>query len=160
MYDDIFDALLGAMLPLARVRQNPKFHPEGDALFHSLQTFDLARDADEPPHLVAAALFHDIGKSIPEGRHEASGAALIGAVADDRTCFLVAHHMDLLRDASGTRRAMGGDPLLPDLERLREYDDRGRRPTAVVPTVERALGWLLEPGVAEAWLDPSHHMEE
>ena len=160
MYDDLFDQLLEAMLPLARVRQNPRYHPEGDALFHALQTFDLAASAGEPPHLVAAALFHDLGKASADGPHEAVGAGLLTGLADERTCFLVARHMDLLRDAPGARRAYAGHPWLDDLERLRDYDDRGRRPNAHVPTIERALGWLLEPGVAEAWLDPSRVTED
>ena len=159
MYDDLFEQLLCAMQPLARVRQNPRHHPEGDALFHCLQTFDLAADAGAPPHLMAAALFHDLGKSSTEGRHESIGAIWLAAIADERTCALVAHHMDLLRDAPGTRRALRHEPLLEDLERLREFDDRGRRPEAYVTPCERALGVLLEPGVAEHWLHPMHHLE-
>lgn len=160
MYDDIFELLLDRLTPLASVQQDPKYHPEGDALFHSLQAFDLARDAREPPHLVAAALFHDLGKSSTEGRHEHTGAAFLSHVADDRTCFLVAHHMDLLRNAPATRRALHDEPeLLDDLERLRDYDDRARRTEVYVTPMERALGWLLEPGVAELWLDELHHLE-
>lgn len=159
MYDDIFDLLLHTLEPLARVQQDPKHHPEGDALFHSLQTFDLAQAAREPPHVVAAALFHDIGKTSTEGRHEDVGAAFLGHIADARTCFLVGRHMDLLRDAPGTRRAIDDAELLDELERLRDYDDRGRRPHAHVTCAERALGWLLEPGVAEHWLHASHHLE-
>ncbi|MEM6798016.1 MAG: tRNA adenylyltransferase, partial [Planctomycetota bacterium] len=35
----LFEALL---LPLENVKQHPAYHPEGDALYHSLQVFDLA----------------------------------------------------------------------------------------------------------------------
>jgi len=160
MYDDLYEQLLLAMEPLAHVRQNPKYHPEGDALFHCLQTFDLAADAGEPPHLMAAALFHDLGKSSSEGPHENVGAAWLGTIADERTCMLVARHMDLLRDAPGTRRLLRHEPLLGELERLRDYDDRGRRKSVHVTTCERALGVLLEPGVADAWLHPMHLLEE
>ncbi|MEM9067262.1 MAG: HD domain-containing protein [Myxococcota bacterium] len=156
MYDNIFEALLRAMQPLAHVQQNPRYHPEGDALFHSLQTFDLAADAGDAPHVVAAALFHDVGKSLTGPHHERSGAALLAPFASEATCMLVAHHMDLLRDPAAAR---AGDVPLTELERLRAYDDQGRRTTAVVPTLERALGMLLEPGVAEAWLSDVHHAE-
>lgn len=156
MYDDLFELLLRRMQPLAHVRQNPRFHPEGDALFHSLQTFDLALEADDAPHVIAASLFHDLGKAIPDSRHEVSGAAWLSGIAGARTCTLVAHHMDLLREPAVTRRALRGDGLLDELERLRDYDDRGRRPLACVTSIERALGILLEPGVAERWLDPTH----
>ena len=33
------------LVPLEAVKQNPKFHPEGDVLYHSLQVFHLARGA-------------------------------------------------------------------------------------------------------------------
>lgn len=160
MYDDLFEQLLSRMEPLARVRQDPRYHPEGDALFHSLQAFDLAVKADDAPHVIAAALFHDVGKSSADGPHEQVGAWWLGGIANERTCFLVAQHMVLLRDATGTRRTMHGDPRLEELERLRDYDDRGRRPEAIVTSCERALGILLEPGVAELWLHPSQHALE
>ena len=38
----VFQVLLAA---LEAVKQNPLYHPEGDALYHSLQVFELARDA-------------------------------------------------------------------------------------------------------------------
>ncbi len=37
----VYEALL---LPLEQVKESPKYHPEGDALYHSLQVFELARD--------------------------------------------------------------------------------------------------------------------
>ena len=63
------------LLPLETVKQNPAYHPEGDALYHSLQVFDLARDAlpyDEEFQL--AALLHDVGKAIDPRDHVAAGA--------------------------------------------------------------------------------------
>jgi hypothetical protein len=33
------------LLPLEEVQQDPRYHPEGDALYHSLQVYQLARDA-------------------------------------------------------------------------------------------------------------------
>ncbi|MGE0790473.1 MAG: HD domain-containing protein [Sandaracinaceae bacterium] len=156
MYDELYDDLLAAMEPLARVRQDRRYHPEGDALFHSLQVFDLALAANEPPHVVAAALFHDIGKAEVEGPHEVAGADRLADVADERTLWLVAQHMDLLRDP----RAHLGDPRREELARLRAYDDRGRAVHARVTPLERALGIALEPGFAEGWLDESHHLTE
>ena len=64
--------------PLEGVKQSPKYHPEGDALYHSLQVFELARD--ERPYdeeFLLAALLHDVGKAIDPSDHV--GAALRGA---------------------------------------------------------------------------------
>src|SRR5262249_61341053 len=53
------------LVPLESVKQNPKDHPEGDALYHSLQAFQLARERrpyDEG--FLLAALLHDVGKAL------------------------------------------------------------------------------------------------
>jgi hypothetical protein len=45
-------------------------HPEGDALYHSLQVFELARcEAPWDRDLAAAALLHDVGKAIDRRDH-------------------------------------------------------------------------------------------
>ena len=53
--------------------QPPKTHPEGDVLYHSLQVFELARQAlpyDED--FLLAALLHDVGKAIDRREHVAA----------------------------------------------------------------------------------------
>ena len=58
------------LAPLEAIKQNPKYHPEGDALYHSLQVFHLAREArpyDE--EFLLAALLHDVGKAIDVQNH-------------------------------------------------------------------------------------------
>ncbi len=55
----IYEMLL---LPLENVKEDPKYHAEGDALYHSLQVFELARN--ELPYdeeFLLAALLHDVG---------------------------------------------------------------------------------------------------
>ena len=67
----VYEALL---LPLENVKQSPKYHPEGDVLYHSLQVYDLA--CDELPYdeeFLLAALLHDIGKAIDPQDHVAAG---------------------------------------------------------------------------------------
>src|SRR5262249_6124191 len=80
--------------PLEEIKQNPKFHPEGDALYHSLQVFHLARDAhpyDE--EFLLAGLLHDVGMAIdPQDHVQAAVEALRGTVTD-RTLWLIEHHM-------------------------------------------------------------------
>jgi len=97
--------LLDLLLALDGVQQSPRFHPEGDALFHSLQVFDLARRATEDRELWAAALFHDVGKAIDDDEqgHDEVGADLLEGLVSERVVWLVRHHLDLLRDPKRTR---------------------------------------------------------
>src|SRR5262249_39380536 len=41
---DRFQVYRRLLAPLETVKLNPLYHPEGDALYHSLQVFELARD--------------------------------------------------------------------------------------------------------------------
>ena len=62
--------------PLEGVKQSPKYHPEGDALYHSLQVFELARE--ERPYdeeFLLAALLHDVGKAIDPADHVERGSS-------------------------------------------------------------------------------------
>ena len=46
---------------------HPTIHPKGDALYHSLQVYDLA--CDEMPYdeeFLLAALLHDVGKGLTQ----------------------------------------------------------------------------------------------
>ena len=87
----IYEMLL---LPLENVKQSPKYHPEGDALYHSLQVFDLARD--ELPYdeeFLLAALLHDVGKAIDPADHVAAGLEALDGFITERTAWLIEHHM-------------------------------------------------------------------
>ena len=79
---EVFGRLLGA---LEKVRQNPAYHPEEDALYHSLQVFELARERvayDE--EFLLAALLHDVGKGIDAGDHVAAGVEALGKLYRSR----------------------------------------------------------------------------
>ncbi|MCB9796399.1 MAG: HD domain-containing protein [Alphaproteobacteria bacterium] len=141
------DALLDLLLALDGVSQDPRHHPEGDALFHSLQVFGLARAQCQDPELLAAALLHDVGKAEAGADHDEVGAELLEGLVSPRVCWLVAHHLDLLRAPKATRARLRGDPRLDDLERLRAWDLGGRRPHALVFSPVEALT-LLPPGFA------------
>lgn len=152
MYDTTFDALLPMLLRLESVTQDPRFHPEGSALYHSLQVAALARRDCASPTLLAAALLHDIGKALPGTDHAASGADALESIARPEVTWLVAHHLDLLRAPAETRAHLRGDPRLDDLERLRTWDLAGRQRNVWVEDPERALGALFAPEIADAWL--------
>ena len=100
--DRIDPFLLFRMLlePLEGVKQSPKYHPEGDALYHSLQVFELAREArpyDE--EFLLAALLARRGQGDRPVRPRRSGLA--GARRRD-------HRADRLAD-----RAPHGRPRPP-----------------------------------------------
>ncbi len=129
------------LAPLEAVKQDPRAHPEGDALYHSLQVFERARAVrpyDE--EFLLAALLHDVGRAI-EPRDPASAAveALRGAVPP-RTLDLIGRHDT---PAGGRDRAPAPDPdTAEDLALLRDLDQLGRVPGAEVGGVDDALAYL------------------
>ena len=125
------------------VAQDPVWHPEGDALFHSLQVFMHGRAESDDPELWAAALVHDVGKGLG-GHHEVEGARMLDGLLSTRVVWLVEHHLDLLRLPAKTRRRLRGTARLRDLELLRRWDVAGRDPDARVCSVQYAVRQVVE----------------
>jgi predicted HD phosphohydrolase len=132
------------------VKQSPKYHPEGDALYHSLQVFELARD--ERPYdeeFLLAALLHDVGKAIDPSDHvHAALEALEGSISG-RTAWLIEHHMDgqSYRDNTLGARArvrLQNSEWFDDLMLLNELDRRGRVRGAIVCELEEAFDYIRE----------------
>src|SRR6059058_6250693 len=138
------------LLPLESVRQSREYHPEGDALYHTLQVFELARDArpyDE--EFLLAALLHDVGKGIDPADHVGAGLQALDGLITDRTRFLIEHHMLAQDYRAGTlpakqRQKLKASPDFDDLLLLAQLDQAGRVPGAVVGTVDGALDYLRE----------------
>ena len=132
--------------PLESVKQNPRYHPEGDALFHSLQVFQLARESrpyDE--EFLLAALLHDVGKAIEPQDHAAAGVEALRGSVTERTLWLIEHHMDLLacreRPLSPRlKRDLEASEFYEDLKLLRALDDAGRVPGQPVESLEEGPG--------------------
>ncbi len=139
MDEDLLELLTG----LDGVQQDARYHPEGDALYHSLQVFDLARNATSDRDMWTAALFHDVGKAIDGPMHDEVGADLLEGLVCPRVVWLVRHHLDLLRAPKQTRRRLFGTPQLADLERLRRWDLGGRRTDARVLSPMDAMDLLF-----------------
>jgi hypothetical protein len=134
--------------PLEAVKQNPKYHPEGDALYHSLQVFQLAREVrpyDE--EFLLAALLHDVGKAIDPQDHVGAGVEALRGAVTDRTLWLIEHHMDLLADrdrplSPRRRRELESSESFEDLELLRDLDEAGRSPGQAVESLDEVLAYL------------------
>ncbi len=140
--------LLELLTDLRGVQQDPAYHPERDALYHSLQSFDLARRETDDRQLWAAALLHDVGKAYGGRDHDRVGARLLHDLLAERLAprviWLVEHHLDLLRHPRRARRRYRGSQRLRDLELLRRWDLGGRDPHARVLSPRAAVELLLE----------------
>ena len=131
--------LLDLLLSLDGVIQSPKYHPESDALFHSLQVFDLAYQATKDPELWLAALFHDIGKVVDSKQHAEIGADMLSGILSPRIVWLIAHHLDLMISPRKTQQKLSNTQQLKDLSQLKHWDMSGRCPNATVRSAEAAF---------------------
>jgi hypothetical protein len=147
---DRFELYRMLLRPLEGVKQSPKYHPEGDALYHSLQVFELAREErgyDE--EFLLAALLHDVGKAIDPSDHVEAGLQALEGTITPRTETLIALHMDALAYRDGTLGARARSRLeqseeFDDLMLLRELDSKGRQPGAIVCELEEALEYIRD----------------
>ncbi len=145
---DRFELYRLLLQPLEVVKQSPRYHPEGDALYHSLQVFELARDErgyDE--EFLLAALLHDVGKAIDPDDHVTAALQSLEGTITKRTETLIALHMDALAYRNGTLGARARHRLeqseeFEDLMLLRELDTRGRVPGAIVRELAEALDYI------------------
>jgi predicted HD phosphohydrolase len=145
---DRFDLYRLLLVSLEEVKQNPTYHPEGDALYHSLQVFGLAqyqRGYDE--EFLLAALLHDVGKAIDPADHVGAGLAALEGTITPRTEFLIAHHMEAhaVRDGTLGHRAkerLAASEDFDDLMLLSELDHAGRRRGVQVCGVDEAIGFI------------------
>src|SRR6056297_156670 len=141
----VYEALL---LPLERVQQSPRYHPEGDALYHSLQVFQLACDVmpyDE--EFLLAALLHDVGKAIDPQDHVNAGLEALEGFITTRTQWLIEHHMlgHGLRDGTlgaRARRRLRQHPWYEDLVELSACDADGRQRGVTVDDTDVALDYI------------------
>ena len=143
----VFEALL---LPLERVEQSRRYHPEGDALYHSLQVYTLAQD--ELPYdeeFLLAALLHDIGKAIDTDDHVGAGLEALEPFVTERTLWLIEHHMEghAVREktiGARRRRRLSENPWFEDLLLLSQCDADGRVPGMQVVDVDEALDYIRQ----------------
>jgi len=147
---DRFQVYRALLLPLETVKQSREYHPEGDALYHSLQVYELARD--ELPYdeeFILAALLHDVGKAIDPHNHVPAGLEALAEFITPRTAWLIEHHMEAHALFDGTlgaraRRRLEESPDFDELVLLSRCDRAGRVPGAQVSDVDDALDHVRE----------------
>jgi len=135
--------LLDLLLALDGIIQSPKYHPESDALYHSLQVFEWAFKETRDPELWLAALFHDIGKSVDSKSHCEIGAEMVSDIFPNRVVWIIKHHLDLMKNPKQTQQKLANNNLLKDLVCIRRWDLAGRDPNATVRDVEEVLDLVL-----------------
>jgi len=147
---DRFALYRALLVPLSRVRQDPQRHPEGDVLYHSLQVFELGRDAlpyDE--EFLLAALLHDVGKGLDPRDHLEAGLRALGDHVSERTAWLIRHHADAHAVHDGTigaraRRRLSSSESFEELMLLGDCDRAGRQPGMQVPELDEALDYVRD----------------
>jgi HD domain len=138
------------LLPLENVKQDPRYHPEGDALYHSLQVFDLA--CDQLPYdeeFITAALLHDIGKAIDPHNHVAAALEALEGLATERTLWLIEHHMQVHRlvdhsIGARARRRLESHESYQELLLLGQCDRAGRKCGIETSNLEDALDYIRQ----------------
>jgi hypothetical protein len=150
---DVFRLLLE---PLARVQLDPETHPEGDALYHSLQVFELGRQHrpyDE--EFLLACLLHDVGWGIDPRHPVLSGIDALGSLITERTRYLIEQRPAASRylQTGECPRSLRKSEEFEDVVLLARCDRDGRVPGQPVPTLDEALDYLA--GLAAAWDEPA-----
>lgn len=145
---DRFDRIGALVGLLATVRQNPATHPEGDALEHALQVFDLVhteRPFDE--ELLTAALAHEVGRAIDRDDVVAAGLDALGDLVTSRTRWFIESlgAATAYRDRTLGHRArqrLEAHPDFEDVLLLAEADRNGRIRGYAAPTLDEAMAIL------------------
>lgn len=145
---DRFDRIASLVSVLETVRQDPAKHPEGDALEHSLQVFDLVH-AERPydEELLTAALVHDVGLALDRADPVKAGLAALGDMVTPRTRWLVESLEAAAAMGQGTlgqraRQRLEAHPDFLDALLLAEADRRGRVRGYPAPSLDEAIAIL------------------
>ena len=152
---DRFQVFYSLLLPLENVKQNSTYHPEGDALYHSLQVYDLA--CDQLPYdeeFLLAALLHDVGKAIDRFDHVRSGLEALKDFITERTYWLIEHHMlaHKLHDrtiGARARKRLEQNENYDDLILLGDCDRGGREVGVHTTSLEDALEYIR--GISDSY---------
>ena len=145
---DRFHVYQALLLPLENVQQQRRLHPEGDALYPSLQVFHLARN--ELPYdeeFLLAALLHDVGKAIDPDASANAGLEALDGFISERTQWLIEQQPSaalLLQGTIGSRarRRLQEHESFEELILLATCDRDGRTPGGEAPELDEALDYV------------------
>jgi len=144
-HPEAFDVFRMLLEPLTRVMLDPHTHPEGDALYHSLQVFELGRQQvpyDE--EFLLACLLHDVGWAINPRHPVLSGIDALGSLITERTRFLIEQRpvaAQYLRTGE-CPKSLKRSEHFEDVLLLARCDRAGRVPGAQVGTLDEALDYI------------------
>jgi len=130
--NDLLDLIEG----LGGVTQPAFYHPEVDALQHTLQVFKIARQRSNDKDLILASLLHDVGKSISSHNHAALGVNMLKGFSfiNEKILWLIDNHLRIALLQSGEMKSQSKINKLVNnkhyhlLVELREFDVSGREP--------------------------------
>jgi len=147
---DRYLALTLLLEPLEQVEQDRDAHPEGDALYHSLQVFELVRH--ERPYdeeLLLAALLHEVGKAVDLRDPVAAGLDILQGLVTPRTLWFIEHHAEAIvwsdvKLGHRVRRRLQASGDFDELMVLARCDRAGRQIGRAVPDVQEALQYIRD----------------
>jgi hypothetical protein len=151
-HPDVYAVFQMLLSGLDRVMLPRETHPEGDALYHSLQVFELGlaiRPYDE--EFLLACLLHDIGWGINPQHPVLSAIDALGTLITERTRFLIEQRpvaSEYLRSGQ-CPKSLRKHPDFEDLIELARCDRHGRVPGAQVRSLEEAFTYLED--LADEW---------
>ncbi len=151
-HPDAFSVFEMLIEPLARVSLDPEYHPEGDALYHTLQVFELGlqeRPYDE--EFLLACLLHDAGLAINPRHPVLSVIDALGTLITERTRDLIELRpiaAEYLRTGQCPQRLRKSEEF-EDAVLLAKLDRAGRVPGTRVRTLPAALDFIRQ--LATEW---------
>lgn len=143
---DFYIRLANLLYRLEAVRLDSLEHPEGDALYHSLQVFEIGRSIEPyDEEFLIACLLHDVGLTINPRQPILSTFDVLGDWLSERTRWFIEQRPVA---SAGLRQGRFPQSLRkhPDFDLLVELaraDRDGRVAGAQVPDVEEVITYLM-----------------
>ena len=144
---DLWQIVEQLMSALAGVSLDPQRHPESDALYHSLQVYQLG--IEQLPYdeeFLLACLVHNAGLVIDRCNPQRGLLQTLGPLITERTHFLLENRpaaCDYLVTGQ-LAKSLRQSEHIEELLLLAQCDQQGRLPGRKVPTLEEALAYLQQ----------------